>query len=320
VLGNTERALRTVAFGGTSDSWLSAKVRKAVQIPEKDGFGHIYSRLADACGALAEIRACGYLRLCGLEVVPRSGKGFDLTACTGSDPVAVEISAVLMTQCEAQTLFDFHNRRSSYCDEVVIHPAGAPKEGEFTVDNIVHKFSQKAEEENRQLPADRPALLWLDVQFEDWWSLSADEAWPLYVLPNGRFRTGGVWLGIYGRKGTPLLESESMSKGFPPQGQEAVHTTLRYPGYFAKQDVHASAVVIAWPESTVIFENPDACQRIPSQVLERLLCLPHFDWPRSWMRPFWQHDADQAVAELRSRVKRMRDQIDQLSQFVRLNW
>ncbi|MDD3493286.1 MAG: hypothetical protein PHZ19_07335, partial [Candidatus Thermoplasmatota archaeon] len=45
VLGNTERALRTFAVSGTTDSWLSAKVREAVEIPERDDFGDIYSRL-----------------------------------------------------------------------------------------------------------------------------------------------------------------------------------------------------------------------------------------------------------------------------------
>ncbi|MBC7170215.1 hypothetical protein H5T54_04710 [Candidatus Bipolaricaulota bacterium] len=315
---NTEIAVRAILAEGCFKSWLPARIREAGELAEGESFRDLYSCSAPY-KALAEIRAVGYLLACGCKVIPQSTQGPDVKLRLREEEVAVEISAVRMNAEEAEALYEFHNRRPDLCDELAVHPAGAPKPGELGVDNLAHKFVNKAQEENDQLPKDRPALMWLDLQFEDWWGLSPDEAWPLYVLGNGRFRTGGIWLAFYGRLGTPLLDWESIEEGLPPIARGIVHASLRYPGYFQSGEARASAVVILWPDCTLIFENPWAANPLPQPILERLLHLRRFDWPRSWLRPFWK-ELLEALADLQLQVCSALDEIAGVAQFARLSW
>jgi hypothetical protein len=284
VLTNTECALRWVIDSGAGLK-LKRQQQRALVVPEAaQDFSAWYDAVADVAAALAEVRAWGYLGRCGLDVTQSGPPGPDFVVSREDDQVHVEVTAKLMDKCEAAKLAAFHSSRGTL-KEVLVRPAGGPKreklingydtevETEFTVDNLVHKFSQKAQEKNDQLPEYKPSVLWFDLQFEDWWSLSAEEAWPLYVLANGLFHTGGVWLGFYGKKGISLLDSESLDEGHPPEARGIKHTSLRYHGYFQTEGTRASAVVISWPRCTVLFENPWAPNPLPRPIIERLLHL-----------------------------------------------
>ncbi len=318
VLINTELAVRAIADQRCFESWLQRRIREAATLPTGNSFEQQYSG-SEPYKALSEIRAVGYLLSFFSQVVPHSAAGPDLTLRWHSEECAVEISAVRMDHAEARALTEFHNRRASRCDELVVHPAGCPKPGEFTVDNVAHKFVNKAQEKNDQLPQCRPAVLWLDLQFEDLWSLDCNEAWPLYVLRSGRFRTGGVWLSFYANKDTPLMDSESIEEGSPPDVRGICHTSMRYPGYFASGGARASAVVISWPDCTVLFENPWAASPLPRAIVEGLLHLRWFDWPRSWVRPFWKETAA-AQADLQGRVRVALDDIAAVARIARRDW
>ena len=315
VLGNTEMAIREIFKAENLEAWFKNRMREASRTPEEDT--DRYDVLATVYKALAEIRAVGYLLQCSFDVTPHSSEGFDLTIRTADEEIAVEVSAVRMSKPEAEKLAQFRSGKTPGFREEVIQPAGAPKTGELQVDNIAHKFSQKAEEENRQLPYDSPSLIWLDLQFEDWWSLPAEEAWPLYVLSDGRFRTGGVWLGFYGRNGISLIDGESMCEGLPRSARGIQHERMRYDGYFYKSDARASGVIIVWPRCTILYENPNARHEIPEPVIHKILCLHHFDWPRSWVRPFWKSGA---MLCLKHRVEQTWEMIDCIAEFANLDW
>lgn len=328
VLGNTECALRWVIGSGASQEWKEQQQRALVVPDTAKGFSRWYDAVADVAAALAEVRAWGYLGQCGLTVTRLRSPKPDFLVSREGDQVDVEVTVKLMSKDEAEGLAAFHSSPVT-TEELLVRPAGSPKvkklkdgtevEIEFTVDNLVHKFSQKAQEKNRQLREDKPSLLWIDLQFEDWWSLHPDEAWPLYVTNRGRFHTGGVWLAFYGRQGIPLLDSESIQNGVPPATRGIEHTSLRYPGYFQSKDARASAVVISWPSSTVLFENPWAPNPLPRPILERLLQLRWFDWPRSWVRPFWK-EPTAGLTDLLARVCSALDEITDISQIAQLDW
>jgi hypothetical protein len=313
-LVNTANAFRILMEDHKMKGWFKDRVVEAVQFPLEEEFDKAYDVLADSYTALAEIRAVGYLRKCGFEVTPQSKgtKGFDFRAKLKDLEIAVEVSAMRMSKEEMRKWLTEKGERT-------IYPAGSPKEGEFSVDNVAHRFVQKAEEEDKQLPEDMPSLLWLDLQFRDWWTLGIDEALPLYVLNRGRFRTGGLWLGFYGRKGTPLLDSESLLEGLPASARGIKHPTLRYPGYFMKESRKASAVIVALPDFTIILENPYPQNLLPRMVLAKLICVQRFDWPHSWVRPFWEEDS-QAVKKFQSKVRRALRIIIFVSRHARFEW
>lgn len=311
-LGNTENALRAITGDKSMNTWVRKNARKATNSPTENEPSKVYDALADAYKALAELRAAGYLCRCGFKVQPssESKKGFDLLAKHESTEICVEVSALRITKKEAEKWW-------TKCEEKSISWAGTEKEGEFSVDNIVHKIVQNASEENKQLPSDRPSILWFDLQFEDSWALSVEEAWPLYTLRRGYFRTGGIWLAFYGRKQTPLLDHESLQEGLPPKARGIRFTSLRYPGYFATKNSMASAVVLTWPHYTLIFENPWSINALSTPTLTYLLRLDHFDWPRSVVRPFWEEDA---IHKLQKRVEETLRMISSLAKIACLDW
>ncbi len=78
-------------------------------------------------------------------------------------------------------------------------------------------------------------------------------------------------------------------------------------------------MAISWPDCTVIFENPWAANPVPRPILERLLRLRRFDWPRSWVRPLWK-EPRVALPDLRDRVRLALEQIAGIGQIARLDW
>jgi len=316
IAANTAKTFQIIKEDTKLRAWFKKRLAEAVQFPPKQEFDKAYHSLASSYKALAEIRAVGYLKRCGFEVCPRSEheKGFDFFAKIKGFEIAVEVTAMRMNPEETKKWLTAGGERT-------IYPAGSPKEGEFSVDNVAHRFAQKAEEEDEQLPEDMPSLLWFDLQFRDWWALGIDEACPLYVLPRGRFRTGGLWLGFYGCKCTALLDSESLLNGLPPNARGIEYPALRYPGYFMKESPKASATILALPECTIIFENPYAKKEnlLPYEVFASLIRLPWFDWPHSWIRPFWEKD-DHAIKELQERVCATLRMINSVAAHARLGW
>ncbi|GAB4313060.1 MAG: hypothetical protein Kow0097_14380 [Candidatus Bipolaricaulota bacterium] len=64
---------------------------------------------------------------------------------------------------------------------------------------------------------------------------------------------------------------------------------------------------------------PHTQPSLPQPILERLLHLRRFDWPRSWLRPFWKEPRI-ALPDLQLRVCQALDQIADVAQFARLSW
>jgi len=314
IAAKTTKAIQIIKADSKLEDWLKMRLAETIQPPSEQKFDKAYDELAVCYKALSEIRAAYYLKSCKFEVCPQSErkKGFDFLVSTQSSEIAVEVTAMRMTKKEMEKWLIGRGERT-------IYPAGRPKEAEFSVDNVAHRFAQKAEDENKQLPEEIPSIVWLDLQFRDWWSLGIDEACPLYVLRGGRFRTGGIWLGFYGRECTALLDSESLSDGLPPNVRGIKHLGLRYPGYFMKESPKASAAILTLPECTIIFENPYAKKLLPYEVFARLIRLPWFDWPHSWIRPFWEKD-DYAIKELQERVCAALRMINSVATHARLGW
>lgn len=330
VLGNTEMALRWLLEKGNPQR-LRRLGERATALPHANApFDDWYYVTANVAGALAELRAWGYLGLCGLNPTPRSSSGPDFYISVDACEGIVEVTAKLMDKAEAEKLAKFKSGLAKQA-ETVIYPAGRPKtesighdrsltvETEFVVHNLAQRFAQKAGGKKNQVPGDRPSILWLDVQFEDWWCLTPAEAWPVYALGDGRFHTGGIWLAFYGKRDTPLMDFESICEGLPPETRGIKHKFLEFNGYFHSGEARASAVVISWPRCTVLFENPHASNPLPLPIIERLLQLRWFDWPRSWIRPFWK-DQQTGLAELRQRVCLALDEIAGVAQVARLDW
>lgn len=337
---NTAQAYLTIASKANAEgspnkkllSWCKNKIVRAANVPPLEDPDATYDALADVYAALAEIRALGCLLALfeNVDIPDKSGPDLVVQTTTG-ELVEVEVTTLRMAKNSARQLASFYCQTLEPCERlenitpgifgeqhVFIH--GEPKPGEFTVDNAVHRFVEKALEENKQLKGDKPALLWLDLQFEDHWACTPDEAWPLYVLREGRFRTGSLWLAHYGKQSsTPLLDSESITEGLPVNMRGIRYTTLRYSGYFRTKQARASAVVVLWPRCVVLFENPWNRQPLPQSFLEKIIALKWFDWPRSWVRLFWE-DTQTAFKELQCRIAWALEMIQGIARKAQRDW
>jgi len=323
VLANTDWAVRGILGRGSSGlkQWIAGRVNDACAVRDYE----------NVTAALGEVRSAGFLAQSGFDVenvrTARS-KTPDFRLNGFPTPVFVEVFTKNMHGDEAKALKDFLRQPSpkpsaggAVIREHVVRPAGAPKQGETTVENLAQKFAG-IKPRGEQAAREHPTVLWVDVQDADWWSVGGQDAQPAWVGADGQFFTSGLWHAFYGLKGTSMLEGHATSLPWKkPIG-------MPFDGMFA-QHASWSAVVLGFPRRTVVFENPWANRTLPLAFTEHLLNLRWFDWPRSWMawppRFRWRLlparlQLSLAHRRLAGRVKEMRGNLADLGRAAPGRW
>ncbi len=300
VATNTEQSARWITR--EDPSWLS---RLKPRLIDQTDF-------SNAASALGEIRAYGAFLETGMKVTPHPpvpGKKvapeFEVNA--GDGAVIVEVHSRQLDAKDAEAAAEYHRKliaehRAAVekeqsaktgkgvvsIGELVVVPFGAPKpdekgdykNGDSVLTNAISRVARIKEDE-KQVDATKPFLLWLDFQDPTVWGvpLAEEQLAPLYTeSKDGEVGTGTLWFALYGRKGDSMIETEC----FTYRVRHMLHD-----GRFCQimrahgGPTRVSAVVYSMPRATVLMENPSAPQPLPPYFRADLLKTPFFRLDRS---------------------------------------
>jgi len=298
VMQNTEMAFRQMGLRPEHSAWANSRTSKCLQIAD-------YS---SAASALGEIRAGGALLHAGFNVepIPESDKPTcDFKIHLNRLEVFIEVATKQMAGLTADLLAN-----SGSGQERSICPGGAPdpeKQGETIGDNAGQKFAS-IKPNAKQVPAGSVALLWVDIQDEDWWPAATCHAKPV-VSHNGEFYSGGIWHGFYGIQGTPQFEQQSTEERI-----KKVKYAQTYPGLFS-QHGRWSGAILSFRDSTIIFEHPSPDCSMPAELTRSLLGLPKADYSEWWTK--WPSMRPDAVSE---RVQTAIRDLEELAEKACFSW
>jgi hypothetical protein len=251
-----------------------------------------------ASSALGEIRAYGALLETWMKVhagpkVPYSPASPEFGVDAGDGMVIVEVHTRQLDESEAESLAAHENalqaaaektRRESptapavTIGETEVFPTGAPdprKIDDTWVTNTISRIAAiKAKE--TQIDPDRPFVLWLDLHDPTVWGLPLAPEYlrPLFAVgPEGQVNSGPLWFALYGKKGCPLIYSQSYDYRWLPMAHNGrFYQTMKSHG----GPTRLSAVVYSLPNATVLMENPNAQHPLPSRFRAALLKAPDF--------------------------------------------
>jgi hypothetical protein len=259
-------AFKQVSLNAHFTDWSGSRIPTCLQADD-------YSCAASALG---EIRAAGELLQAAFDIrpVPESDKPTcDFKILLNGFEAYVEVAT---KQMAGETVNYLQGTSTSH--ERSICPGGAPdpnKKDETIGENAGHKFAS-IKPTAKQVPTGSVALLWIDIQDEDWWPAEKAHARPV-VSHNGDFYSGGIWHGFYGQRGTPLFESQSTE-----ERAEAKIYLQSYPGLFT-QHRRWSAAVLSFRDVTILFEHPSPECPMPRELTKKLLGLQKADYSEWWV-------------------------------------
>lgn len=298
VLHNTEMALKQIAMRPELSGWTRSRISQSIQTDD-------YSSSASALG---EIRAAGALLHSGInvEAVPECDKPTcDFKIQFDGLEAYIEVATKQMAGSTVNLLVSSgSDRERSIC------PGGAPdpkKKGETIGENVGHKFAS-IKLNAKQVPTNSVALLWVDVQDEDWWPADITHTKPV-VSFNGDFFSGGIWHGFYGSPGIPLFERQS-----PEERIMTDQYTQSYPGLFSQHD-RWSAAVLSFRNGTVVFEHPSPAAPMPDSLTKQLLMLPGADYSDWWIK--WPSEQTNALPE---RIEKATKELNSLARVANFSW
>lgn len=253
--------------------------------------------------AIGEMRAYGALLHTWMTVragpaVPYSKVSPEFGADNGDGEVIVEVHTRQLDNAEAAGLEQHQNdlnvahqnaivaaRAAGTTKNVVttgvkeVFPTGAPKpgkKGDTWVTNTISRIAAIKEKEH-QIDAARPFVLWLDLHDYSVWGFALDLEFfrPLFSEGNeGYVNSGPFWFALYGKKGDPLLYSQSYDYRSMPlahDGRFFQTMTKSHDG-----PTRVSAVVFSTVGATIVMENPDAMHPLPARFRAALLKVPDF--------------------------------------------
>lgn len=245
------------------------------------------SDLSDAASALSEIRAYGYLLETGLSVEPMSpdeSKTYDfLIKKVDGEKVRVEVFAKQYDSEVAKDLEKFHSESAPLKEGVTcrisdpIAPFGKPKKekGENVAANVISRLACIKQDE-KQLSDKDTSVLWLDFQDDIWWLLEVDSVLPIRTWSSG-FYSGEIWYAFYGFKNAPIFEANCLDLI-----KIGHFVRMRHEGRF-RQITKVDAVIITFPNHSVILENPESKKPIKSWLTEGLIKMPWFCYEYSYI-------------------------------------
>jgi len=192
--------------------------------------------------------------------------------------VVVEVYSRQMTGDEVKQLEEFRNQpwpekqgQRVLSRSHVVTPFGKPGSGENTTENVISKLASIKQEES-QFSDIYPCILWLDFQDEIWDMLVREDwATPLNTWNSG-FYSGPLWYALYGNKGTPIFEGESIYNS----------VKMRHNGRF-RMETKIDAVICTFPRCTIIFDNPFTNKAIPCWFYSCLINIPWFSFAWSYI-------------------------------------
>lgn len=285
---NTMRALRII-----DKNWILSKKRRLLNFKE----------YGEAASVLGEIRAYGYLMECKLSVKPTSTNSTrtpDFEIKNGNEKVLIEVFNRLYNENELKALDEFHGETiplkqgQAISRTHSVFPFGKPKSGENVSENIISKLSNTKEEKGKtQLSENYTSILWLDFQDDIWWIFDANRVFPI-ITRDGLIHSGEIWYAFYGWKGAPIFERRTLDliriNDYPK---------MKHEGRF-RQPTIVDAVIMVFPQYTVILENPNSLKPVKPWLWEKLISLPNFNYEYSYLN--WPKDNLKKRVELQKQL------------------
>jgi hypothetical protein len=273
------------------------------------------SRLTDikdyteASGAIGELRAYGALLETWMNVkpgptVPYSNVVPEFGVDGGDGEVIVEVHTRQLSDAEAAGLEKHDEEVRTKHKEAVqsaqvagahknvvtigeteIFPTGRPdpgKPGDTWVTNTISRIASIKEKET-QIDPEKPFVLWLDLHDQTVWGFPLDLEFFRPLFSEGRegyINSGPFWFALYGKKGDPLLYSQSYDyRSHPLLHDGRFFQTIKS----HKGPTRISAVVFSTPDATIIMENPEPKHSLPSRFRASFMKAPRFCLDRSIM-------------------------------------
>lgn len=267
--------------GKGDDAWLRKLTPRLCQMDDPE----------EASAALAELRAYGAFIEAGYEITPIPVNGAstpDFEVDAGDGPVIVEVFAKHQDKSESQLWGDIQVgktppgvERSTYETEVGVirttiseqHPGGTPdptRPNDSVQANVIQRICG-AKGSEKQFPADKPSLLWIDLRSFGAWpeAVKLEQCTPLVSGHQG-LTSGALWYAFYGWKGAPIFEEDF------PLHERVVK--MGHGGRFqGEKKSKLSGAILALPEGIVLFEHPRANHPLPSQARRYAERLPLFN-------------------------------------------
>jgi hypothetical protein len=288
--------------GKGGDDWLRGLAPRLCRIDDPE----------EASAALAELRTYGALLEAGFEVAPipvkdDSTPDFEVNADDGR--VIVEVFAKHQDESETRLWRDIQaektppgvERRSAKVKGGEInttlsehHPGGAPdakKPNDSTQANVISRICA-AKGKERQVPPDRPSLLWIDLRSFGGWpeALRLEHCAPLISGHHG-LTSGALWYAFYGWKGASIFEEDfPLHERVVPMGHDG---RFRLQG---EKKSKLSGAILVLSEGLVLFENPWADHPLPDRARRLIERLPWFDLGHSICN--WSHGDAGALVEI----------------------
>jgi len=197
--------------------------------------------------------------------------------------------------------------------EKEVFPTGAPKpgkKGDTWVTNTISRIASIKEKEH-QIDPERPFVLWLDLQDYSVWGFALNLEFFRPLFSEGRegyVNSGPFWFALYGKKGDPLLYSQSFDYRSLP---------LAHDGRFYQTMTQAhggptriSAVVYSAAGATMVMENPNAAHPLPDRFRAALMKVPDFrldlsimEWEPGLVSSTIEQDREMVVATVNTLQK-----------------
>lgn len=312
----TNRAVSLVSLNG-GDSWLCGLAARLCRMDHPE----------EASAALAELRTYGAFleanfRVRPIPVTDESTPDFEVDAGDGS--VIVEVFAKHQDDTEAEqwrqaqagntpTEVESHTHKTKGAEIVVTisecHPGGSPdprKAHDSVQANVIQRICG-AKGGEKQFPANKPSILWIDMQSFGAWpdAVDIEQATPLVSGHHG-LTSGALWYAFYGWKGAPIFEEDYLQRErVVPMGHDG---RFRLSG---ERKSKLSAAVLALPQATILLENPWAEHSLPARFRLFAERLPFFNLGRSICN--WSPGDAEVIANAGRRqidaVKNMRNEL-----------
>lgn len=160
-------------------------------------------------------------------------------------------------------------------------PFGMPKagkKGDSVLTNTISKLAAVKSTEH-QARSGKPFIVWIDLQGE---AMTFDNSSSLAPLTsfNGELYSGGYWCAFYARKGDVLFEGDRFSS---VGASEMLHEGRFYQTKKNGDPTNVAAFILSSPNSTAVFEHPNATVPLSDRLRRKLVYLPWFTIERSVM-------------------------------------
>ena len=184
---------------------------------------------------------------------------------------------------------------------IEISAAGNNPKFSTYAENCINKFSN-IKAFKKQLKAGDYNVLVVSLIDDDFCLFPTEQLCYIHNGPWGSLSTGSIWQAFYGKENDKVLEGYIGNGNIP---------TMKFSGMFERNDKNnISAALIILPYKVVLYENHNAINPLPKEVLMSLINMHDFDLNISEIRIPYSYFTD---LEFKNKIKKQRKIINSIT-------